>query len=133
MIATGRRRRAAALPWCAAALIAACVPRTDEPAATRELGTVVSAVPCVSGHDLTYNDQPNASGAISGRVQVPDRACFETVLQALAGMRDFNHSRATVMYLTGQLPDGKAVLPEDFGFHPRPTLQAVREKYRPAR
>ena len=63
----------------------------------------------------------------------PSGAGKSLTLQALAGMRDFNHSRATVMYLTGQLPDGKAVLPEDFGFHPRPTLQAVREKYRPAR
>lgn len=124
---------AIALAFAALLFAASCVRKTDEPAAGRLLGDAVTRVPCVLRHDVSYNDLPTASGALSGRVFVRDRACFESVLRAVAATPDFNHGRSTVVYLAGILPDGSAVLPEDFGFPPRPLLRLLRERYAPVR
>ncbi len=109
--------------------LTSCVAATDEAAATREIGERISSVPCVTGHDASYNDLPQVSGALSGRVRVPDPACFEQVLRAIASMPDFNNERNTVVYLVGVTPDGKAVVPEDFGMPHKPLLRVVREHY----
>ena len=122
---------ARAIAFAAAALLvaASCSRATDEAAATRTLGDVVSAVPCVTRHDITYNDLPGASGAISGKVHVSDAACFERVLQALATLPDFNRSRGTTVYVSGVLPDGGSVVPQAFGLTQPPSLRDLRRRY----
>ncbi len=110
-------------------MAAACSRATDEAAATRTLGTAVSALPCVTRHDITYNDLPGASGAISGKVHVRDAACFERALQALAALPDFNRSRGTTVYVSGVLPDGGSVVPQAFGLHQPPSLRDLRRRY----
>ena len=98
--------------------------RPDEAAVTAGLAEAVDAVPGVAGHDVAYNHQQYASGAVSGTVTVRDREVFGVVLRAvtsvLVGELGKDADRVTV-YLSGRTPDGGTVVPGDLGFSQPPT------------
>lgn len=97
--------------------------RPDEASVAARLGAAVSAVPGVTAHDVSYNHQQYAGGAVSGTVELQDRDTFEVVLRAvtstLVGLVGRDADRVTV-YLSGRTPDGGVVVPGDLGFSQPP-------------
>lgn len=112
-----------------AIVLSGCVSATDEVAASRLLGNAASSLPCVSRHDIAYNDVASFDGSLSGKIHVSDPACFESALRAIALLPDFNGGRPTTVYLIGILPNGDVVMPEAFGFPTKPLLRLLRERY----
>ena len=97
--------------------------RPDEATVAARLDAAVSAVPGVSAHDVSYNHQQYAGGAVSGTVELPDPETFGVVLRAvtstLVGQLGKDADRVTV-YLAGRTPDSDSVVPGDLGFSQPP-------------
>lgn len=97
--------------------------RPDAAAVAERLAAAVSAVPGVGAHDVSYNHQQYAGGAVSGTVDVPDSETFVVVLRAvtstLVGQLGKDADRVTV-YLAGRTPDSDSVVPGDLGFSQPP-------------
>ena len=97
--------------------------RPDEQTVTGRLAAAVQAVPGVTTHDVSYNHQQYAGGAVSGTVDVRDRETFGVVLRAvtstLIGLLGKDTDRVTI-YLAGRLADGSTVVPGDLGFSQPP-------------
>jgi hypothetical protein len=98
-------------------------PRPDEADVAARLEAAVGAVPGVAAHDVSYNHQQYAGGAVTGTVDVLDRDTFGVVLRAvtstLVGVLGRDTDRVTV-YLAGRTADGATVVPGDLGFSQPP-------------
>lgn len=107
--------------------------RPGEHAITETIGDAVRVVPGVSGHTLAYNHQQNASGAVSGVVDVTDSSAFlevlRTVRTVLGTLLKDDANRVT-FYLTGRTPDGASVQPGDLGLSQPPSGREVADRLR---
>jgi hypothetical protein len=105
--------------------------RPGEAAINATLGDAVKVLPGVVDHSLRYNHQPNASGAVSGVVDVLDSATFLEVLRVtrrvLGGLLGPGADRVT-FYLTGRTPDGAPVTPGDLGLSQPPTGREIDQR-----
>jgi hypothetical protein len=106
---------------------AACTRETNARIAAHRFDSAVSALPCVLRRELRYAE--SGTGAVSGRVQVVDRACFDAVLRVLSRVEAPDTSATASVHLIGVLPDGTPVLPEDLGLPRNASLQALRTHY----
>ncbi|GAA5140926.1 hypothetical protein GCM10023340_01830 [Nocardioides marinquilinus] len=105
--------------------------RPPEPAVARAVADAVAALPGVEGHDLAYNHQRNGSGAVTGRVDVPDSATFLEVLRAVRRGLDGPLGRRAdlvVIDLTARTPDGVPLAPGELGLSSPPSGREVRER-----
>ncbi|WP_137295168.1 hypothetical protein [Nocardioides dongxiaopingii] len=100
---------------------------------TQTVRDAVRVLPGVVAQDLTYNHQQNASGALSGTVDVLDTPTFlevlRTVHRVLDGLLGDGANRVT-FYLAGRTPDGAAVTPGDLGLSQPPTGREIAQRLR---
>lgn len=105
--------------------------RPGETAINETLGDAVRVLPGVVSHTLRYNHQPNASGAVSGVVDVADSSTFlevlRTVRRTLEPLLGAGADRVT-FYLTGQTPDGHPVTPGELGLSQPPTGREIQQR-----
>ena len=91
-------------------------------------------LPGVTGHALVYNHQQNASGAISGVVEVADTPTYlevlRTVRRVLDGLLGDGANRVT-FYLTGRTPDGGSVTPGELGLSQPPSGREIAQRLMP--
>ena len=105
--------------------------KPGESVITETVGDAVRVLPGVTGHSLVYNHQQNASGAISGVVDVADSTAFLEVLRTvrlvLAQLLGGGADRVT-FYLTGRTPDGVPVTPGDLGLSQPPSGREIAQR-----
>ncbi|WP_340539198.1 hypothetical protein [Nocardioides sp. GXZ039] len=100
---------------------------------TQTIRDAVRVLPGVVDQNLTYNHQQNASGAVTGTVDVADAPAFLEVLRAvhrvLAGLLGDGANRVT-FYLVGRTPDGESVTPGDLGLSQPPSGREIAQRLR---
>lgn len=100
----------------ASCVLAACA-AFDEAALTRDFDDRVGRVACATSREVAFDVIADYHGSLWVKVGVPDRACFERVMAAVAqGLREVDDP--TSVRLIGVLPGGGAVTPEAFGLPP---------------
>lgn len=107
--------------------------RPGERAITETIGDAVRVVPGVTGHTLAYNHQQNASGAVSGIIDVADSPTFLEVLRTVRTVLDpllKDDANRVTFYLTGRTPDGASVQPGDLGLNQPPSGRELAQRLR---
>lgn len=105
--------------------------RPGAAAITETVSDAVRVLPGVVDLALVYNHQPNASGAISGVVDVTDTPTFLEVLRTIRRVLDpllGEGADRVTFYVTGRTLDGTSVQPGDLGLTQPPTGREIRQR-----
>ena len=100
-------------------------------AITATIADAVRVLPGVVEQALVFNHQPNASGAVSGVVDVTDTPTFLEVLRTIRRVLDpllGEGADRVTFYVTGRTLDGASVQPGDLGLSQPPTGREIRQR-----
>ncbi len=105
--------------------------RPGAAAITETIADAVRVIPGVIETSLVYNHQPNASGAVSGVVDLTDTPTFLEVLRTIRRVVDpllGEGADRVTFYVTGRTLDGASVQPGDLGLSQPPSGREIRQR-----
>jgi hypothetical protein len=103
--------------------------RPGAAAVTATIADAVRVLPGVVEHGIVFHHQPQASGAVTGVVDVTDTPTFLEVLRTIArvlGPLLGDGADRVTYHVTGRTLDGTSVQPGDLGLTQPPTGQEIR-------